>query len=318
MITLLLLFLFFIAGQAYWLYRFRAQLRERREKLGARRRELEEEAEVISVKANLLEKEIGDYFLFYDLAKRLAALTNRRNLFDAFIGEIRYLGEAEWIEPPAPAQDDVYELKLGKNSSETLWIKTKAKKIVDYIPRLSELLGICVEKINLYEKLQQLAIYDFLTEVYNRRYFDLRFGEEFERAKNFNLNMSFLMIDVDDFKKINDTYGHLVGDAVLKETAALIKESVREIDFLARVGGEEFAAVLLDTDKGGAIVVGDRICVKIAGKLIKAFDEKLRVTVSVGIASFPQNTLYSDMLMETADKALYKAKREGKNRVGYF
>jgi diguanylate cyclase (GGDEF)-like protein len=175
-----------------------------------------------------------------------------------------------------------------------------------------------VEKINLYEKLQQLAIYDFLTEVYNRRYFDLRFGEEFERAKNFNLNMSFLMIDVDDFKKINDTYGHLVGDAVLKETAALIKESVREIDFLARVGGEEFAAVLLDTDKGGAIVVGDRICVKIAGKLIKAFDEKLRVTVSVGIASFPQNTLYSDMLMETADKALYKAKREGKNRVGYF
>lgn len=109
-----------------------------------------------------------------------------------------------------------------------------------------------------------------------------------------------------------------MGDVALRDVARLIKESVREIDCVARFGGEEFAVILLDTDKNGAIMVAERICSKIRNKKIKAFDERLMVTVSVGIASFPQNTIYSDVLMEVADKALYKAKVSGRNKTSWF
>jgi len=127
-----------------------------------------------------------------------------------------------------------------------------------------------------------------------------------------------IMFDVDRFKRINDTYGHLVGDAVLKAIAGLIQENIREIDFLARYGGEEFAVILPETDKAGAIMVADRICGKVSQERLKAFDEMVTTAISVGVASFPQNTLYADVLMETADKALYKAKVSGRNRVSWF
>jgi diguanylate cyclase (GGDEF)-like protein len=187
-----------------------------------------------------------------------------------------------------------------------------------HLKLLAKLLGLCVERIELYEKFQQLSVYDPVTGVYNRMYFMNRFFDEFERANNFSLNMSFLMLDIDEFKKINDTYGHLVGDAVLKEVANLVKENIREIDFVSRVGGEEFAFILLETDKTNAIIVAERICSKISETKIRVFDETLRLTVSIGVASFPQNTLYPDVLMEVGDKALYKAKLSGKNRVCWF
>jgi diguanylate cyclase (GGDEF)-like protein len=110
----------------------------------------------------------------------------------------------------------------------------------------------------------------------------------------------------------------LVGDAVLHKIAKLISENLREIDFVARYGGEEFSVVLLDTDKSDAIMVAERICAKISHNRIRAFDETLDVTVSLGVATYPANTLYPDMLLETADKALYKAKTSGKNRACWF
>ncbi|MBD3264476.1 MAG: diguanylate cyclase, partial [Candidatus Omnitrophica bacterium] len=144
------------------------------------------------------------------------------------------------------------------------------------------------------------------------------FNEEFERAKRFGLDLSFLMLDIDWFKKINDTYGHLVGDAVLREVARVIKENIREIDVAGRYGGEEFAVFLLETDKAGAIMVAERISSRISREVIKVFDESLTTTLSIGVASYPQNTLYPDVLIEVSDKALYKAKVSGKNRVCWF
>jgi diguanylate cyclase (GGDEF)-like protein len=145
-----------------------------------------------------------------------------------------------------------------------------------------------------------------------------RYMEEFARAEKFNLHLSFLMVDIDHFKKINDIYGHLIGDVILKEIAKILRENIREIDFVARFGGEEFSIILPETDKAGAIMVGERIRSKVVAQRFRAFDEVLNASVSVGVASYPQNTLYSDVLIEIADKALYKAKVEGRNRVCWF
>jgi diguanylate cyclase (GGDEF)-like protein len=146
----------------------------------------------------------------------------------------------------------------------------------------------------------------------------LRYMEEFERAKKFGLKFSFLMIDIDNFKKINDTYGHLVGDAILREIAKMIRASIRQIDFIARFGGEEFSVVLTDTDKTGAIMVAERINSRISRHPVKVFDELLSVNISIGVAAFPENAIHSDVLIEIADKALYKAKISGRNRASWF
>ena len=145
-----------------------------------------------------------------------------------------------------------------------------------------------------------------------------RFQEEFERARKLKHNLAFLMIDIDHFKKVNDTHGHLVGDVVLREVARLIKKNIRGIDLAARFGGEEFSVVLPETDKGGAIMLAERINQYICRAPISAFDEKILTKVSIGVASYPENTVNPDILLEVADKALYKAKTSGRNRVCWF
>jgi len=264
-----------------------------------------------------LETRIGDYFFFYELARKLAPLSDRQSLVDMFFTEIKTLGEVERVAPEAAQAQGALIVSLGDRDGR-LCLKTASSRVIEYMPHLASLLGLCSERIDLYERLQQLSIFDSLTGVYNRRYFMERLSEEFSRAQRFNLDLSFLMIDIDNFKKINDTYGHLVGDAVLREIARLIWENLREIDFVARYGGEEFSVVLLDTDKTAAIMVAERICSRISRERLKAFDETLAVTVSLGVAGFPANTRYLDVLIETADKALYKAKAAGKNRACYF
>ena len=109
-----------------------------------------------------------------------------------------------------------------------------------------------------------------------------------------------------------------IGDVVLREVAKMLIENVREIDFVARYGGEEFALILTETSKDAAIMVAKRIVERVANAKIKAFDENVQITVSIGLASFPENTAKSDMLIEIADKALYQAKSSGRNTVSWF
>lgn len=269
---------------------------------------------------NKLEKKIAEHFSFYELARRIAPLLDRKNLFNVFSAEVKYLfNDIEEIQIcDQPKEGGYFNFPLGEDESEVLCVKTGSKNIIEYLAHFAKLLQLCIERINLYERLQQLSIYDSLTEVYNRRYFTQRYLEEFERAKKFKLNLSFLMIDIDHFKKINDSYGHLVGDVVLREVAKIIGENMREIDFVARYGGEEFSIILPETDKAGAIMVAERIRSKVSGQRIKAFDEILHINISIGIGSYPQNTLHSDVLIEVADKALYKAKISGRNRICWF
>lgn len=316
---IIVLFAAFLAEEFFFLRKLKQAYYEREKKLSEKHYFLEKEDENLKGKVSSLEKTLTERFLFYDITRRIAPLLDKKNLFKTFCEEIKYLGPIEEIEFCESLEGgDYLKFELGEKKDEALCIRTKAKAVIRYIPYFVKLLRLCLERIRLYDELQQLSIYDPLTKTYNRRYFMLRFLEEFERAKKFNLNLGFLMIDIDHFKRINDTFGHLVGDSVLKEIARLIRENIREIDFLARFGGEEFSVILPETDKSGVIMVGERIRSKISREKIKVFDETLSLSVSVGVSAFPQSTLYSDVLIEVADKALYKAKLSGRNRVGWF
>jgi diguanylate cyclase (GGDEF)-like protein len=136
-----------------------------------------------------------------------------------------------------------------------------------------------------------------------------------ERSKKFNYRFSCLMIDIDHFKDYNDRYGHLVGDAILKEVSKSIKENIRQIDLIGRYGGEEFSIVLTETDKEKAQFVAERIRQAIEYKSIRVYDEDLKVTVSIGICEYPADGKNARELFDKADAALYQAKQEGRNRV---
>lgn len=170
------------------------------------------------------------------------------------------------------------------------------------------------------EDLRKVSITDSLTDLYNRRFFQDRMNEEIERSRRHGLPVSLIMLDIDNFKQYNDTYGHLAGDEALRLTAATLKHSVRNIDRVARYGGEEFAVILPMTEIAAAREIAERIRSGVAGRYFP--DDALRATVrlsaSLGIASFPEHADNLLDLVGNADKALYIAKVNGKNRVALF
>lgn len=196
-----------------------------------------------------------------------------------------------------------------------LTVENLAKSDFDKLVIVAMQFALETKKVLLYETVEELAITDSLTGLYARRYFFERMNEEQSRSKRHNFNFAFLMADIDDFKACNDTYGHMVGDVVLRDVARLIKESVREIDLVARYGGEEFSLVLPETDKKGALMAAERIRKKIEEHVFRAYDEKPKITVSIGLAVYPEDSGGATELIEKADKALYDAKKSGKNIV---
>ncbi|VAV84023.1 hypothetical protein MNBD_DELTA01-481 [hydrothermal vent metagenome] len=165
------------------------------------------------------------------------------------------------------------------------------------------------------EDLRHLAITDQLTALFNHSFFYIRLEEEFERAVRYDSPLSLILMDIDDFKRINDTYGHRIGDMVLRETSAVIRNSVRKIDVVARYGGEEIAVLLPQTSLSGALGEAERIRLNIENtKYQEDFDEV--ITVSLGVATYSfEHTKRPEDLVNLADKALYEAKDAGKNCV---
>lgn len=180
---------------------------------------------------------------------------------------------------------------------------------------LAEQLALEIKKIKLYDRIQELAITDSLTGIYVRRHFLERFSEEVTRSQRHSLKFSVLMIDLDHFKDCNDTHGHLVGDIVLKEIAKIMRSYTRQVDLLGRYGGEEFIIALPDTDKSFAANAAERLRQSIEKNQFKAYDELLKMTISIGISTFPDDGTDIETLIDRADQALYKAKEEGRNRV---
>lgn len=164
-------------------------------------------------------------------------------------------------------------------------------------------------------KLQSMAATDALTGLTNRRQFNVRLHEEVARARRHEASLALALFDLDDFKHLNDFYGHPVGDRILRELGKLIRQNIRESDLSARYGGEEFALILPETREAEAAELLERIRMTVAQTVFCLPDNPLTITISVGVAQLDPRYHTSFELVELADKALYEAKRQGKNRV---
>ena len=194
-----------------------------------------------------------------------------------------------------------------------------SKRDISYLEQLTRQSAITINRANSYSKILQYATIDALTNLNNRRQFELRLGQEIATTKRQNKPLCAMMIDIDFFKKVNDTYGHASGDAVLRGVAAIVKAALRESDIPSRYGGEEFAVLLPYTHLQEAQIVGERLRKAVETSPIPINDESsevksIKVTISMGIAEF-NNQETGEELFERADKALYEAKERGRNRV---
>jgi diguanylate cyclase (GGDEF)-like protein len=182
---------------------------------------------------------------------------------------------------------------------------------------LAEQAAVSIENVGLHETVERQAVTDELTGLSNRRRFQEALGSEVERSRRFGQPVGLVLLDLDDFKQVNDTYGHQQGDLVLREVARVLRETSREIDEPARYGGEELAVVLPGTDLEGAYNLAERVRAGVADLVLPLLDGDgvLRVTASFGVATLPGSADDMRGLFAAADEALYRAKRAGKNRT---
>lgn len=192
----------------------------------------------------------------------------------------------------------------------------------DFLDRLRQVLSVCLENTLNFELLRRTSLIDALTGVNNRRFFEQRLGEEIDRAGRSGEPVACLFLDIDHFKRINDTFGHQVGDLVLAEVASQIRSQLRNNDVLARYGGEEFVALLSGADEQRAQEVAERIRRRIeAHRITDHNGQTIAVTLSIGVAEYdptqasPMTEIDQQRFLELADQALYTAKRSGRNRV---
>ncbi len=181
-----------------------------------------------------------------------------------------------------------------------------------------------LRKINeAQRKLVELATIDDLTQLCNRRYFFERFNQEMERAKRYQRPLSCLILDIDHFKQVNDTYGHLSGDQVLIDIAQILRNNCRQSDLAGRYGGEELIILLPETDSPGAMIIAERIREMIEQhQTVDDRGEIIRVTVSMGVVSLTGPELEkmdkNERIVQYADDALLRAKKDGRNRIEIY
>jgi diguanylate cyclase (GGDEF)-like protein len=188
--------------------------------------------------------------------------------------------------------------------------ETDAQLLEIFAAQVAMLLG----HLSAREQIQNLADTDDLTGIWNKRYFRRHLPQEIERARVYSLPLSLLMFDVDDFKEINDSLGHTIGDVVLSELCGAVRETLRPPDLFARFGGDEFALILPHTDLGGACAVAQRILNEVRALTIPTDEEgSVRCSISLGVANYESGDGATD-LIRRADERLYESKRSGKNR----
>ncbi len=176
--------------------------------------------------------------------------------------------------------------------------------------------GIAIQNARLFEEVNQLAITDPLTRLYNRRYFFNLARVELERAKRYGTDLSFIMLDIDDFKRVNDTYGHLIGDEVLMAVSEVIRNTIRKVDLAARYGGEEMVILLPATTQEAALVSAERLRLAVEELKVAVNGNSVSVSISLGVSSFEQRQdIPISKLLDQADQAMYLSKQDGKNRV---
>jgi len=171
--------------------------------------------------------------------------------------------------------------------------------------------GLSRRLVRQREELEEVSRIDGLSQLYNRQYWETSVYTEYERHRRSGSSLSLIMIDIDQFKETNDTYGHVAGDQVIRDLSELLSESVREADIVGRYGGEEFGLLLPDTDIEGAMQFAERLRISVQTLMVKPYE--IRVTISLGVAEADGKVSKYRQLIEHADKALYVAKRSGRN-----
>lgn len=178
---------------------------------------------------------------------------------------------------------------------------------------VADICATAIQNAHYVERVQQLAYLDGLTGIFNRRYFEMRIAEEMERARRFESGMAVIMVDIDQFKHLNDEFGHLLGDEVLRQVSSIFHQQLRKIDVVCRYGGEEFAILLSQASSKDAVSVAEKL-----RRLVESWQfpgVPRAVTISAGAAIFPDHGTTRDELVKAADAGLYAAKQAGRNRV---
>jgi len=293
-------------------------LRRRLEKLAEVRRDADAELAVMG-------ERLAQTVRIYEAARDVCATLEEQELWKRFCDNLKEI---------APYSDcvltDEQEAGAAVSSRETVFalgdkegwlgsIRIRGMSVQDYPHALILVRQFArgLRRARLYRAVQELAVTDSLTGTATRRYASERIDEEVARARAHNLSLVFMMIDIDDFKPVNDLYGHLVGDFLLCEVARRIRREIREVDMIGRYGGEEFMVLASQTGREGAEILAERMRRGVAEKPVRAYDETIKVSISVGVALFPQDGKTSQALIESADKALYAAKSAGKNCVRF-
>lgn len=276
-----------------------------------------------------LQSRAFEIFTLYEITREITRSSSEQEAFDIFKQKLRaqvVFEECRFVHAfsveisTLKKSDDyfVFTLQEKRRRIGYLVIKGISEEGKEKVRIMGHQFALALRCVKLYNEIEKIAITDNLTEVYTRRYALGRLQEEVNRSKARNMRMSFFMIDVDNFKTFNDTYGHLAGDRILREIGTIIKNNIREIDIAGRYGGEEFCVVLPDTNRTGARFAAERIRQAAEKACIQAYDARVKVTLSVGVASFPVNGVSVKELVDNADIALYRAKKQGRNRICFF
>ncbi len=178
---------------------------------------------------------------------------------------------------------------------------------------VADICAAAIQNARYFEKVRQLAYVDGLTGIFNRRYFEMRMAEEIERAQRYENQLSVIMIDIDNFKKLNDEFGHLLGDETLRQVSTIFAQNLRKVDIACRYGGEEFVILAPQTSGDHAHAVAEKLRKVVEGWSFPGVPRP--VTITAGVSSFPANGRTRDELVKAADDALYFAKQDGRNRV---
>jgi len=194
-------------------------------------------------------------------------------------------------------------------------IRTGAFNVNDTqsLESVADICATAIQNAHYVERVKQLAYLDGLTGIFNRRFFELRIAEEIERAQRFGTGMAVVMVDIDQFKRLNDEFGHLLGDEVLRQVSSIFHQQLRKIDVLCRYGGEEFAILLCQTNAVHALGVAEKLRKTVENWQFPGVPR--RVTISAGTANYSEHGHTRDELVKAADAGLYAAKQAGRNRV---
>jgi len=220
----------------------------------------------------------------------------------------------ELVIMPLKAKDTVNGIIVADNLYTQKSITPDDLKI---FMMLANQAGLAIENSRLYEMVKHTSHTDSITNLWNHGFFQNKLSREIKMAREHKHPLSLMVIDIDNFKSLNDTYGHQNGDIVLKEIASILGDSSRDIDYVCRYGGEEFTIILTETTKDQGTTIAERIRQKIEQYTFPKFssNENLKVTVSIGLASFPDDAKTKEALITKADKAMYVAKFGGKNQT---